>query len=35
MKSNRNSRIVAVRTRTVLLPGVLALWSMPVLAQAA
>jgi len=34
MKSTRNSRIVAVRARTVLLAGVLALWSMPGLAQA-
>jgi hypothetical protein len=34
MKSTRNSRIVAVRARTLLLAGVLALWSMPVLAQA-
>ena len=34
MKSIRNRRIVAVRTRTILLAGALALWSMPVLAQA-
>ena len=34
MQSTRNRRIVAVRARTVLLAGVLALWSMPALAQA-
>lgn len=34
MKSIGNRRIVAVRARTVLLAGVLALWSMPALAQA-
>jgi hypothetical protein len=34
MTSTRNSRIVAVHARTILLAGVLAMWSMPALAQA-
>jgi hypothetical protein len=34
MKLTRNPGIVAVRTRTILLAGVLAMWSMPVIAQA-
>ena len=34
MSPTRNSRIVVARARTALLAGVLALWSMPALAQA-
>jgi hypothetical protein len=34
MNSIRNRRIVAVRARSILLAGVLAMWSMPALAQA-